>query len=231
MSEQLEAYSGFALTYVSGFDLYKAGSFESAARKTAGSMSFHETRNFMPVTSPNALNYQRDPMFFLRKPAGEQFVRIGFVLLFLFALAGQLRAEPPNPQDVEFFEKRIRPVLVEHCYACHSGQAREIKAGFRLDSRQAFRQGGETGPAIVPGKPEESLLLEALRHESFEMPPENKLPKNIIDDFERWIARGAVDPRDKPDAMQTEADPFAVGKQHWSFQPVRDVAPLEVQQI
>ncbi|HSG70360.1 MAG TPA: PSD1 and planctomycete cytochrome C domain-containing protein, partial [Planctomycetaceae bacterium] len=99
----------------------------------------------------------------------------------------------------------------------------------RLDSREGIRQGGETGPAVVPGKPQESLLLEALRHESFEMPPEKKLPKNVIDDFEHWIARGAVDPRDQPDAAASESDPFAEGKNHWSFQPVRNVTPPDVQ--
>ena len=70
-----------------------------------------------------------------------------------------------------FFEQRIRPLLVEHCYACHSGRAKKQKGGLRLDLRSTVRVGGESGPAIVPGRPEQSLLISAVRHESLKMPP------------------------------------------------------------
>jgi len=97
-------------------------------------------------------------------------------------------------ERVEFFEKKIRPVLVEHCYECHAVGAKKIRGGLLLDSRETSRTGGDSGPAVVPGKPDESLLLSALRHDAFEMPPDRKLPTTVIRDFESWIRNGAVDP-------------------------------------
>ena len=86
--------------------------------------------------------------------------------------------------DVEFFEKRIRPVLIRHCYECHSAASSEVKGGLRLDSRDFIRKGGESGPAVVPGSSKKSILLEAIRHESFEMPPDKRLSDKVISDFE-----------------------------------------------
>ncbi|MEO1982423.1 MAG: c-type cytochrome domain-containing protein, partial [Fuerstiella sp.] len=97
--------------------------------------------------------------------------------------------------DVEFFEQRIRPVLIRHCYKCHSAASPDVKGDLRLDSRDLIRQGGKSGPAVVPGKTKKSLLLEAIRHESFEMPPDRKLSHKVIADFEKWIEIGAADPR------------------------------------
>ena len=90
----------------------------------------------------------------------------------LLALTGTASA------DVEFFEAKIRPVLVKHCYQCHSAQAEKtgkLKGGLLLDTRDGSRRGGESGPAVVPGNLKKSLLLSALRHESFEMPPQGRL--------------------------------------------------------
>ncbi|MCA9116569.1 MAG: hypothetical protein KDA79_15905, partial [Planctomycetaceae bacterium] len=98
----------------------------------------------------------------------------------------------------EHFERKIRPVLIRHCYECHSAAADEIQGGLRVDSRDALRTGGESGAAVVPGKPGEGTLLEALRHETFEMPPAGRLPATVVEDFRRWIAQGAFDPREKP---------------------------------
>src|SRR5262245_47447157 len=113
-------------------------------------------------------------------------------LLAALALAG---AAPAARADVEFFEKKVRPVLVEHCYRCHAGKAH--KGGLRLDSRAGLLKGGDTGPAVVPGKPDESLLLRAIRHTdaTLRMPPKGKLPAAVVADFQRWIAAGAADPR------------------------------------
>ncbi len=88
-------------------------------------------------------------------------------------------------------------MLVEHCYKCHSGRAKSPKGGLRLDSREAVLRGGGNGPAIVPGKPDDSLLIKALSHEGevAEMPPDEKLPDRVLADFRRWIAAGAPDPR------------------------------------
>ncbi len=130
----------------------------------------------------------------------------------------QQPAAAPSPEAGEFFESRIRPVLVEHCYKCHSAQADVLKGGFRLDTAELLRKGGDTGAAIVPGKPAESLLLEALRYESLEMPPDGKLPDAVIADFETWIAHGAVDPR-QDDVAASGKTPVVDAKTFWSFQP------------
>ena len=102
-------------------------------------------------------------------------------------------------KGVKFFESKIRPVLVRKCYACHSrdaAKAKKLKGKLLLDSKAGVLAGGESGPALVPGKPERSLLIEAIRHESFEMPPNERLSKQIIGDFVKWIQIGAPDPRD-----------------------------------
>ncbi|MEE3368023.1 MAG: PSD1 and planctomycete cytochrome C domain-containing protein [Planctomycetota bacterium] len=148
--------------------------------------------------------------------------------LMLFGLFG---AEPENGPEVAFFEKRIRPVLVEHCYRCHSSQAKIPKGGLRLDSRAAIRRGGENGPAVVPGDSAASLLIQALRHETFEMPPDRKLPDRVINDFVAWIGRGAVDPRDHPPTDQASTSwPEVVAQRRkiWSLQPVTLSAPPSV---
>ncbi len=105
-----------------------------------------------------------------------------------------LRAESTR---VEFFEQRIRPVLAEHCFECHSADAKSVKGGLRLDHRAAVLVGGDSGPAVVPGKPENSLLLKAIAHTQADlaMPPKKaKLPESVRQDFARWIADGAVWP-------------------------------------
>ncbi len=126
----------------------------------------------------------------------------------------------PDRAGVEFFEKKIRPVLVEHCYRCHSAQSKSVKGGLRLDSRAGLLAGGESGPAVVPGKPQASLLLRALRYsdESLRMPPRGKLSDAIIADFQAWIARGAPGPRDGPAAIPSSPE---ARKKHWAFQPIR----------
>lgn len=127
-----------------------------------------------------------------------------------------------------FFEQRIRPLLVEHCYACHSGRAKKQKGGLRLDLRSTVRVGGESGPAIVPGRPEQSLLISAVRHESLKMPPKRKLPDRAIADLVRWIEMGAPDPRDG--TTGPSSDFVAVdGREHWAFQPVAQPARPTVQ--
>ena len=131
-----------------------------------------------------------------------------------------------NDQGLELFEKRIRPALIRHCYECHSGAAKELEGELRLDSRDAIRQGGETGPAVVPGQVSESLLLAALRHESLKMPPDKKLPDGVIADFEKWIELGAPDPRDHPPTPGEVAElswqsALASRRDWWSLQPVR----------
>lgn len=158
--------------------------------------------------------------------------RITLLLIFWLNCLNPLTAFASD--DTEFFESRIRPVLAEHCYECHSSASEEAKGDLLLDFRDGLRKGGESGPAILPGKPNESLLLEALRHESFEMPPKKKLPKAVIADFERWIREGAVDPRVKAPspaeaASATWKAQLAERSRWWSLQPLREVSPPEIQ--
>ena len=145
--------------------------------------------------------------------------------VFVACLAVSLATAEDTATDAgdAFFEQRIRPLLVEHCYACHSGRAKKQKGGLRLDLRSTVRAGGESGPAIVPGRPEQSLLISAVRHESLKMPPERKLPDRAIADLVRWIELGAPDPRDGTAAPSS--DSVAVdGRGHWAFQPVAQPA-------
>jgi hypothetical protein len=147
----------------------------------------------------------------------------------LFA-ASALADEVPQDQ-AEFFEKKIRPVLVEHCYECHSAQSEKLQGKLLLDSRDAARKGGESGAAVVPGEPDKSLVVQALKYETFEMPPKGKLPPEVIADFERWIKHGAVDPRESASSSIPPHQPtidFVAARQFWSFQPPQPHAPPPV---
>src|SRR5476651_2105514 len=107
------------------------------------------------------------------------------VLGFLLALTVPLSAARAQDAGIEFFEKKIRPILVEHCYECHAATAKKIRGELLLDSRAGVRKGGESGPVIVPGDPDQSLLIKAVRHaESVsKMPPKMaKLPAAMIAD-------------------------------------------------
>ncbi len=154
-------------------------------------------------------------------------VRCTLIMLaaLVSALWGTRVSLGEDAKERAFFESRIRPVLVKHCYECHSATAKEIKGNLRVDSAAGLLDGGDSGPALVAGKPEESLLMEALRYESFEMPPAGRLPKKIIDDFERWIKTGAYDPRTETPAAEPKAAPRTIdieaGKKFWAFQPVK----------
>lgn len=138
-------------------------------------------------------------------------------------------------EAVEFFENKIRPVLVEHCYQCHSSGSKELQGGLRLDVKAGWQVGGDSGmPAIVPGKSDESPLVRAVRHDSnaSSMPPSKpRLSDEIIADIEAWVRMGAPDPREgtvKPKAdAQWEAD-YQSRLDWWSLRPVATVAPPEV---
>src|SRR5437588_301208 len=142
-------------------------------------------------------------------------MRIAFTAILI--LAAPIRAADPG---VEFFEAKVRPVLVENCYQCHSTAAKKQKGGLHLDTRDAIRRGGDAGPAVVPGKPADSLLLKAVRQSGeLKMPPKDKLSDAAVADLEKWIAIGAPDPRD----VATAGKPIGIeeGRKFWSFQPLR----------
>ncbi|HUG19702.1 MAG TPA: DUF1549 domain-containing protein, partial [Planctomycetaceae bacterium] len=145
------------------------------------------------------------------------------VCLGLCVATPALSAEP-GPEAIQFFESKIRPVLVQSCYECHSEKAKaagKLQAGLLLDTRAGSLKGGESGPAVIPGDLEKSLLLVAIRHESFEMPPKSKLSNEVIADFEKWIKTGAADPRDGAAVVETATIDIASGKKFWSFQPLQ----------
>ncbi len=144
------------------------------------------------------------------------------ILTALFSIAAPCKtfAADPDPQQLEFFEKRIRPLLVEHCYECHSGDAK-IKGGLRLDSRDGWKKGGDSGPVIDRDQPGESLLLEALRSEGdLKMPPKGRLPQAVINDFEQWVKMGAPDPSlsSTPSRPSTAID-LEGGRRFWAYRP------------
>ncbi|MEC9095868.1 MAG: c-type cytochrome domain-containing protein, partial [Planctomycetota bacterium] len=126
----------------------------------------------------------------------------------------------PSPEGIEFFESKIRPVLVQHCYQCHAVDAKNIQGGLVLDSREGTLKGGDSGPSVVPKNPAESLVISALKFESFEMPPKGRLSDEIIADFEKWIEMGAPDPRDGATIAKSDID-FEEGRKHWAYQPVQ----------
>ena len=145
-----------------------------------------------------------------------------------------------RPEETEFFETHIRPVLVDHCYGCHSKEAGKSRGGLRLDTKIDLLAGGATGPAILPGDPDASLLIQAIRweDEDYSMPPRRKLPEDTIRYFEEWVRMGAPDPRVPADVAAGEEDIDLSGgfdpnalEEHWSFQPITNPEAPVVQDV
>ena len=137
--------------------------------------------------------------------------------------------QAPDPKSVEFFESKIRPVLVRNCYSCHSADAKKLQGKLHLDSSAGVRTGGTKGPAIVPGKSKESLLIKALRHEgALKMPPTGKLSEAVIADFVKWIDMGAPDPRDGRAAVVAKGPDIEAGRRYWAFRPLGEAIPPTV---
>ncbi len=127
--------------------------------------------------------------------------------------------------QLDFFEKRVRPVFVDNCYKCHSHDSEKVKGGLMLDWRDGLLKGGDTGPAIVPGDPEKSLMIKAVRYtdKDLKMPPnDKKLADNEIADLETWVKMGAPDPRTEVPTNHAYTIDFAKARQHWSYRPVAD---------
>ncbi len=134
-------------------------------------------------------------------------------------------APAPTAEQVDFFEKKIRPVLADKCYKCHSEKSEKVRGGLLLDTREGIRRGGDSGAAVVPGNVGESLLIEAVRYANADtaMPPKKaggKLPDAVIADFETWVKMGAPDPRDGVSRVVKKAD-MEAAKQWWAFTPPR----------
>ena len=142
-------------------------------------------------------------------------------------------AAPTDPKALEFFEKKIRPVLADKCYKCHSAAADKIKGGLVLDTREGIRRGGDNGPGVVPGDLKESLVIEAIRYQSkdFSMPPQKaggKLPDATIQDFEKWVSMGAPDPREGDAKVARKQDTWEAAKDWWAWQEPQRAAPPAV---
>ncbi len=152
-------------------------------------------------------------------------LRLGWLTgtLLLLLTGDAASAAPPakaTEDGIEFFEKKVRPVLVKHCYSCHSAQSKKLKGDLRLDTRDGARKGGLSGPAVVPGDPAKSLLIQAVRHvEDLKMPPDGKLSANEIADLTAWVKMGAPDPRTGTTIVK--GIDFAKARRSWPFEPVR----------
>ncbi len=153
------------------------------------------------------------------------------VLTVWLALAGfcvHASAAPPTPAAGEHFEKHVRPVLVDKCIQCHGPKAQ--RGGLRLDSRQAILKGGDSGPALVPGQPDKSLLLKAIHRDGdLKMPPKETLPATAVEAIAAWVKLGAPWPASAPAASTISAVQLA-RKEHWSFRPVRRPEPPAVRE-
>ena len=151
----------------------------------------------------------------------------GFLICILFCTSKVFAVDAPTPtkEQVAFFETKIRPVLVDHCYKCHSADSKIIKGGLRVDNRHALIKGGDSGSSIVPGDPTKSLLIKALKYDGLEMPPKGRLSDSVIKDFETWIKMGAPDPRKLIETPVARTLDIEAGRKHWAFQPILDPKP------
>lgn len=152
------------------------------------------------------------------------------LILSTLVTATAIAADAPavDAAGLAFFEEKIRPVLAEKCYECHS-TAKKVKAKLHLDSREGVLKGGESGPAIVAGEPEKSLLIKAIswHDEDLKMPPKVQLPANVVADFTAWVERGAPDPRSG--GTKSQAIDLAKVREHWSYRPLAKPATPTVQ--
>ena len=175
----------------------------------------------------------------MNRPVKLKFIRC--LLLFSFASAGlvanaQVVAHKSiTPEQLDFFEQNIRPVLVNHCYECHSEEKGKSKGELTLDTRDGIRAGGTRGPAVVPGKPDDSILIQAIRQTGqLHMPPDSRggmLPDDVIANFEKWVRDGAADPRDSAKVVPVMAAKpekpidWAKAREFWAFQKPKAVTP------
>jgi hypothetical protein len=165
----------------------------------------------------------------MARPIPRRGLAAAAVLLVLGCLSSSARADEPT-QGLELFEKKIRPVLVTNCYRCHSAQAKTPRGGLRLDSRDALLKGGDSGPAIVPGAPARSKLIEALdyRNPDLQMPPKGRLPDAVLADLAAWVKMGAPWPKDvvsKSAGGKYNFDLEDRKQKHWAWQPIRPQLP------
>src|SRR5438876_2451143 len=155
-------------------------------------------------------------------------------LLVRFSL-GALPTSKPIGEGIDYFEKHIRPVLVERCYRCHSKDAEKVKGGLLLDTREGLLKGGENGPVLVAGDPEKSKLIIAIRYhdEEIRMPPKEPLSEQQVADFIQWVKMGAPDPRTAEALAKAQPPPYdyAKAKQIWLFYAIGVSLPAAVRDV
>ncbi len=145
-----------------------------------------------------------------------------FVALFLISIALPSTATVNGEEGVHFFESKIRPALIKHCYECHSEEAGKRKGGLWLDRKEGWEAGGDSGAFAIPGDVDGSLLIKTIRYEDpdLEMPPDGKLPASVVEDFEKWVAIGLPDPRlERDEEADGEGIDIEAGREFWSFRP------------
>jgi hypothetical protein len=147
-----------------------------------------------------------------------------FVLVSVRANADEATARPPaSAQDIEYFEKKIRPLLAKRCFSCHSSKSKSVKGGLKLDSAGALFAGGDSGPSVVAGDPAKSLLIQAIgygKDADFQMPPKGKLPDQEIAELTAWVKRGAPFPGDTGVVSREDGIDFEAARKFWSFHQV-----------
>jgi hypothetical protein len=152
----------------------------------------------------------------------------GCMAVCLLSGAIQSRSAEPTAEQLEFFEAKVRPILVERCFECHNAKLDEPKGGLKVDSHAALLTGGETGPAVVPGNLKDSLLIDAINYgELYQMPPKSKLPEAEIAILTKWVEQGAPWPKEAEPAAVASGSPKAFDLQqrkadHWCWQPITD---------
>lgn len=160
----------------------------------------------------------------MRRLADSTFVALWFAVGVPWMMPRAVAAEPSfTSEQVEFFETKIRPLLSRECYECHSNEAKVLKGGLRLDSRDAVLQGGDSGESVVPGDPDKSNLIQAVRWLSSEMPPDGKLNESEIAALTKWVEIGAPWPEEKAAAPAAPAKTYdwpTLRAAHWAWQPV-----------
>ena len=149
-----------------------------------------------------------------------------FCLLPCAAISPNATAEEPPTEQLAFFEAKVRPLLVKHCYECHSTRAEKVKGGLLLDSREGWTAGGDSGDVIEPGNPAGSLLMESVGYKNpdLQMPPKYQLTEAEIAVLESWIEMGAPDPRTGTSVVKAAGIDWEKGKSHWAFQAVSNPA-------
>ncbi|MBX3443183.1 MAG: DUF1553 domain-containing protein [Planctomyces sp.] len=143
-----------------------------------------------------------------------------FGAVFCLSVATGVRAADVPAAEIEFFESQVRPLLVAHCYECHSGQGK-VQGGLRLDAAAGWLTGGDTGPAIVPGDSDSSLLIQAIRYDdtALSMPPQGRLPEDAIRVLTDWVSRGAAAPADSVDLVRRGEIDWVAARAFWAYRP------------